>query len=113
MDDTGAPYLVMELLSGETLAALRKRSGGRLALDIVLDITHQLLDVLSAAHARGVIHRDIKPENLFWESGGRLQVLDFGVARSFEHIPGSTVDTQASVLGRRFETRWLNNWTAD
>ena len=99
IDDTGAPFLVMELLSGETLAAMRKRNGGKLELDVVLDIAHQLLDILAAAHARGVIHRDIKPENLFWETSGRLRVLDFGVARSFEHVPGATVDTQASVLG--------------
>jgi serine/threonine protein kinase len=99
VDDTGAAYLVMELLSGDTLAALRKRSGGKLELVAVLDIADQLLDVLAAAHERGVIHRDLKPENLFWESSGRLRVLDFGVARSFVHVPGSTVDTQASVLG--------------
>jgi serine/threonine-protein kinase len=99
IDDSGAPYLVMELLGGETLAGLRKRSGGKVELDLVLYIADQLLDVLAVAHARGVIHRDIKPENLFWESSSRLRVLDFGVARSFEHIPGSTVDTQASVLG--------------
>jgi eukaryotic-like serine/threonine-protein kinase len=99
VDPSGAAYLVMELLSGETLAALQKRKGGTLELDRVLDIANQLLDVLSAAHARGAIHRDIKPENVFVESHGRIRVLDFGIARLFEHVPGSTVDTQAGVLG--------------
>ena len=91
----GDAFLVMELLDGESIAALQARAPDRkLAPDLVLDLATQLLDALDAAHARGVVHRDIKPENLFWTTGGRLKVLDFGIARSFEHVPGTTVDTE-------------------
>jgi serine/threonine protein kinase len=85
MDDDvaedGAAFLVMELLDGEPLDSLAHRLGGRLEPSLVLAITAQALDVLAAAHARGIIHRDIKPENLFLTVGGEVKVLDFGVAR--------------------------------
>jgi serine/threonine-protein kinase len=90
-------FLVMELLEGQTVAALQERSGGKLEPAIALRIVDGLLDVLAAAHARGAVHRDIKPENLFLETNGGLRVLDFGIAR-FEHVPGSTVDTQAGAM---------------
>ena len=83
-DDTaedGAAFLVMELLDGETLWSMCRRSGGRLPCRDVLALGHQLLDVLAAAHAAGVVHRDIKPENLFLTTERVVKVLDFGIAR--------------------------------
>src|SRR4029077_16773225 len=75
----GAPYVVSELLEGETLRA--GLSGGRLsprkALDYALHIAHGL----AAAHEKGIIHRDLKPENLFITKDGRLKILDFGLAK--------------------------------
>jgi serine/threonine-protein kinase len=78
--EDGSAYLVMELLEGETLEERRRHAGGRLALHESLSLLEQLLDVLAAAHDRGIVHRDIKPENLFVTSKGVLKVLDFGLA---------------------------------
>ena len=83
-DDTsedGHAYLVMELLEGELLETRRIRKGGKLPLLDVFEVGEQLLDVLAAAHEKGIVHRDIKPDNLFVTQEGRLKVLDFGFAQ--------------------------------
>ena len=84
--EDGSLYLVTELLDGETLEDRRERSGGRLREDEVLSIADQLLDVLGAAHAKGVVHRDIKPANIFLTRSGQLKVLDFGIAHLREAL---------------------------
>jgi serine/threonine-protein kinase len=76
----GEAFLVMELLDGETLQQRRKRWGGRLPPAEVLRYADAVLDVLVAAHAKGILHRDIKLENLFVTRDGRVVVLDFGLA---------------------------------
>jgi serine/threonine-protein kinase len=78
---TGAVFLVMERIDGETLAAEAARAGGVLPIDRVLAIAHRLLDVLAVAHAAGVIHRDIKPANVMLTPAGAIHVMDFGIAR--------------------------------
>ncbi len=98
--DDGSVYLVMELLEGETLDARARRRGGRLPISEVLSITDQLLDVLCAAHAKGILHRDLKPENLFLTLDGQLKVLDFGIAKlggasTSETITGTALGTPA------------------
>jgi hypothetical protein len=75
----GAPFLVTELLDGESLR--HRLSRGRLPLRTALEIGEQLAEGLGAAHARGVVHRDVKPENVFLTSGGRAKLLDFGIAK--------------------------------
>lgn len=75
-----SPFLVLELLTGCTVEALLAGEG-LLPVRESLLILVQLLDVLGAAHAKGVIHRDIKPANLFVVNDGSLKVLDFGIAR--------------------------------
>jgi serine/threonine-protein kinase len=83
-DDTteeGVAFLVMELLEGELLERRRQRLGGRLEAREVYEVADQLLDVLAAAHEKGIVHRDIKPDNLFLTMEGRLKVLDFGFAQ--------------------------------
>lgn len=77
--DNGSPYVVAELLEGETL---RDRIGNaalplRKALDYALQIAHGL----AAAHEKGIVHRDLKPENIFITKDGRAKILDFGLAK--------------------------------
>lgn len=99
-DDTtedGAAFLVMELLDGTTLAS-RLEKEGPLDARVVAELGHQLLDVLAAAHAKGIIHRDIKPENVFLTTDGQVKVLDFGIARMV--TPGGPSSTRTgSMMG--------------
>src|ERR1041385_7139773 len=75
----GQPYLVMELLEGQTI---RERiSTFPFSLDEILELGIQASDALDAAHARGIVHRDIKPANLFLTTRGQLKMLDFGLAK--------------------------------
>ncbi len=94
----GSPFIVMELLEGETLDRWLERSGPLPARD-VLAAADQLLDVLAAAHAKTVVHRDIKPENLFLTKNGTLKVLDFGIARVFEARAAATSTRMGTVMG--------------
>src|SRR5213592_3150685 len=75
----GAPYIVSELLEGETLRVLL--SAGRVPQRKVLDYARQIPQALAAAHEKGIVHRDVKPENLFVTTDGRLKILDFGLAK--------------------------------
>lgn len=88
IDDDGTVFLVMELLRGETLEDRRERHGGRLPCHDVLCIMERAIDVLVAAHAKGIIHCDLKPANLFVTEAGKVKVLDFGMAGLLEAVPG-------------------------
>ena len=95
----GAPFLVMELLEGDELDRVLKKSGQRLPVRVVLTIGYQLLDVLAAAHAKGIVHRDVKPANLFLTRDGTVKVLDFGIARVREALHGvDELTTHTGVL---------------
>ena len=100
----GAPYVVSELLEGQTL---RQRLGGsaiaqRRAIDYALQMAHGL----AAAHEKGIVHRDLKPDNLFVTNDGRVKILDFGVAKltqpeasqSQTEIPTRRVNTDPGVV---------------
>ncbi len=98
--EDGAPFLVMELLEGETLEARWERKLQALPVSEVLAVVDQLLDVLVAAHEQGIVHRDLKPENLFLTTESELKVLDFGIARLRELSQTSAAATRAgSLLG--------------
>jgi serine/threonine protein kinase len=77
----GCPYLVTELLTGETLEDERIAAGGALPLEEVITVGFAVLEVLMKAHRAGLVHRDLKPQNLFRTSAGELKVLDFGLGR--------------------------------
>jgi len=98
----GAPFLVMELLDGETLASLIKRRV-RLSQEESLEVFEQLLEALEAAHERGIVHRDLKPDNIFLlppsHSGRRvLKILDFGISQKADEVRSHLTQT-GSVLG--------------
>ena len=95
--DDGAAFLVMELLSGETLDARVTRCG-RLAPAEVLQLTDPLLDVLAAAHAKGIHHRDLKPENIFLTTDGKVKILDFGIARMRDASGQSASATRTGTM---------------
>jgi len=79
-DADGRPFLVMELLHGETLATRLMRDGPQPAIDVIAWGV-SVLEILAAAHERNVIHRDVKPSNIFVTQRGEIKLLDFGVAR--------------------------------
>jgi serine/threonine-protein kinase len=76
----GAPFLVMELLEGESLQSRLERPPP-LALADTIFVAEQLLDVLAAAHDKNIVHRDIKPANVYLTNKGTVKLLDFGLAR--------------------------------
>ena len=85
----GAPYVVQELLEGETLRSVL--AGGRLAQRKTIEYAVQISHGLAAAHEKGIVHRDLKPENLFVTRDGRVKILDFGLAKLTHQEEGSQV----------------------
>ena len=82
-EDDDGPFMILELIEGETLAA-RLTSVGPLAPALVVDIVSQVGSALDHAHGLGVVHRDIKPANLILEPDGRVRLADFGIARTVD-----------------------------
>jgi serine/threonine protein kinase len=98
------PFLVMELVEGESLRALVRR--GALPLTRALDIGIQAATALARAHEGGIAHRDLKPENLLVRPDGYVKILDFGLAKLKEKeaaADGTTLDagltSEGSILG--------------
>jgi tetratricopeptide (TPR) repeat protein len=96
--DADRPFIVMELLEGDTVRQ-RLMSGRPLATDLIVDVGCQLADALDAAHAKGVIHRDIKPANVFITKRGHAKLLDFGVAKLVSASEGNQDAATVSAAG--------------
>lgn len=94
---SGAPYLAMEWLDGESLTARLTRTGLRLEESVAMAL--HVAEALAVAHAQGIVHRDVKPSNLFLQHGdiAQIKVLDFGVAR--EHGAGRRLTLTGSIVG--------------
>ncbi|HKC26233.1 MAG TPA: protein kinase, partial [Thermoanaerobaculia bacterium] len=100
----GAPYVVQELLEGETLrsALAGAKLPPRRAIDYALQIAHGLAE----AHEKGIVHRDLKPENLFVTKDGRIKILDFGLAKlthqedagKATNLPTASAGTEPGVV---------------
>ncbi|MBI5535534.1 MAG: serine/threonine protein kinase [Deltaproteobacteria bacterium] len=99
VDDDGSVFLVMELLEGESLADRLDRVGGRMAVQEALRLGADALDVVAAAHDKGVVHRDLKPDNVFLTSDGQVKVLDFGIARVRELSHASSATRTGAMMG--------------
>lgn len=82
--DVGVPFIVMELLEGESLRAMLRRRGP-LAPQECARLLGKVVEAVAAAHARGIVHRDLKPENVFLVHGVDVRVLDFGIAKQLGH----------------------------
>ncbi|HEY7377042.1 MAG TPA: serine/threonine-protein kinase, partial [Polyangia bacterium] len=99
---SGIPYLMMELLEGESLSQRIQR--GNVPLHEAMDIILQTTSALAAAHAKGIVHRDLKPDNLYLvpddaaPGGIRVKVLDFGIAKLRDDLSGGVAKTQAGSL---------------
>jgi tetratricopeptide (TPR) repeat protein/tRNA A-37 threonylcarbamoyl transferase component Bud32 len=96
--EDGHPFIVMELVTGETLGDLLYESG--LTLVRSLEIIEQVAEALSEAHSHGIIHRDIKPSNVLINARGQVKVLDFGLAKQLneETDDTSTIDPDANTV---------------
>src|SRR5438128_72295 len=100
----GSPYVVSELLEGETLRT--RVSGAPLAQRRAIDYALQIAHGLAAAHEKGIVHRDLKPDNIFITKDGRVKILDFGIAKltqpegnqSQTEIPTRRVNTDPGVV---------------
>jgi serine/threonine-protein kinase len=110
VSEDGAVFLVMDLLEGETL---EERSADRgLTVDDVLVVADAVLDILAAAHDKGIIHRDVKPANIFITRDGNIKLLDFGIAHvmgtgpAHPTLTGAVMGTPAFMPPEQAGGRW-------
>src|SRR4051812_26900830 len=104
--ETGAPYMVMELLRGEDLNQLLANVG-RLAVTDAVDYVLQACHAIAEAHAMGIVHRDLKPSNLFLtkrsDESALVKVLDFGISKAMnpdkDGLNSANLTTTSAVMG--------------
>ena len=92
----GSPYIVSELLEGETLRS--RLAAGPMSSRRATEFALQAARGLAAAHEKGIVHRDLKPENIFITKDGRLKILDFGLAKLIRPEPSTSAATEPGVV---------------
>ncbi len=97
-ESEGTPFLVMELVEGETLAERIAR--GVIPMDEALPLFRQIVEGLESAHEKGVIHRDLKPPNIKITPDGHIKILDFGLAKAFDEPNAHVATSHSPTLTR-------------
>jgi serine/threonine protein kinase/Tol biopolymer transport system component len=97
IEEGGVDFIVMELVTGESLAARPRR--GSLSIQEGTAIALQVAEALEEAHEQGVIHRDLKPANVMLTPKGQVKVLDFGLARLLGPVDGTQITLESGVMG--------------
>jgi len=95
--EDGVFYIVSELVEGESMRERIRR--GHLSVRELLKMAVQIADGIAAAHAAGIVHRDLKPENIMLAAGGRVKILDFGLARQTTAAPDATETMNQTAPG--------------
>ena len=95
-EENNSPFIVMELVSGQTLR--QKLQSGKISLAASLEIIKGILNALDYSHNKGIVHRDIKPSNIMITDSGDIKVMDFGIARATDDI-GATLTNTWNVVG--------------